>query len=816
MRPVPRILTFALAAFTLAACDDAKVVDTTCKPSLTALAPTAKSGYEVNVGQIVDFHAEAKACNEGESFGVRWMLNDAVVGYSNDYSFVACSSDLPDGANAATMPLMAQAITYVTTDSATEEKVVATHKWNVKVVDIAKPTRPGCYEQSLADIVNTMDADDEFDGKKLDTAVTCLDAYLSTYACDFEASYASGLAKAGLLGESLYPLYLQRMDMGTEDIKKMVEERVRPIRQNFLVVQQKAPEDFSFFVDGNFKITIFEDDPNLRGDDTISVLMKGRHDKSDALFIMAAMNFFDAGINIGLANKGSIEFGLHTPDNENFSSGSKRLVSYLESDPSLFTLIPGVDGNGDEVPRKEGERLMKLSQNSLIQGLNQISAHLDSVRAETHDQANDIIRYWDCGRDGICPATCDYMQTSFNKNGLPDAAEYNTAYYANCEEADGNYDDRNLNGKCDEAWSKADAGECNQRYDEGESFGTNIAGFGSVPSYDRIGPAISLDLIQTILAYFRDNIRGPDALPLDSIGESIGFPARTVSNILKTFAVPYPEIRISEFFSTPHGLRELVPLYSKSAGEIILDLEAEPFDDTGYDGLYSFEEPGYDANDPEAVDPNKDDLDPYCNPHCNQADGIDNDGDGKVDSADRSGLMTKDLGVEANLVFDFVDLPGGDGSCNGLHDPWESELTGETDALAQHEPFKDVGTLDLNGNLIGKGNKVWDASDRAHEWPTGSDVGPVADLSREADVPNGALGEGGLVDAYYFFFQDPTFSGAVRFIADPYNPSQSINNANGQVLSDNARLHRFMSRALQIAVDFEVREGSAHPHWSCD
>jgi hypothetical protein len=782
------VWALAAALFLGAACNGRDTESDVCKASLTKLAPTATNRYVIDAGRVVRFHAESRSCT-ADPLGVRWTLDDRIVAYSNDYDYIACNED--EGVHV----LSAQAITYATTDTASVEQVIASHSWALSVKGVAKPKPPSCYAGSIRDIQMISSADLADEQRKLTAAVDCLDGYLSTYACDFKASYATGLAKSALLGESFFPLYQRRASLTVEDVRDIVTKQIEPIRQNFLVVYEKAPKDFSFNVDGRFRIYAFHDDPKLSGDDTIYFDAYGRHDKSEALFILTVMNYFDGGLNVILSNTGTLEFGLKTPDNETPQSLSDRVIKLLETQPTFLTWDDGRDAEGkplNDAQGLEGKRLIAMSQNSFIQGLNSTIQTFLQIQSENHNQTLDLARYWDCGKDAVCPATCSYMDGEyFNDDHRPDPAEHHDA---NCDAAQasggGGYDDNNLNGKCDEGWTKADFGECNLKYDEGEALGTERIGFGADLHGNRIGPSFDIPKVLEVLHMVRDNIRGPDYLDLDHIGEIVGAPPKFVSATLQGLEVPFPMLRISEFFHEPTQFRDLVPLYDKKANQFIVGLESEPYSDTGYDGLLNAQETGYDlvAN----RDPNHDDMDPYCNPDCNQDDLRDNDGDGKIDNADRDHGVTRDLGVEGNFVFDFIDMKGGDGKFNKLHDPGEVS-----------EPFKDVGTLDNTDRLIGKGDGKWNKADRAHPNPSGADVGPVTSLGRPDDPFNGTLIEQprGLLDPYYYFLQDPNMTGAIRFAKDPYDLTKKYENAAGQELTDSALNQRFISKLLELAAE---------------
>jgi hypothetical protein len=75
------------------------------------------------------------------------------------------------------------------------------------------------------------------------------------------------------------------------------------------------------------------------------------------------------------------------------------------------------------------------------------------------------------------------------------------------------------------------------------------------------------------------NIEGPDALDLDAIAgyaiQGRPFASGFVRNFLNAFRIPYPEIRVSEFFTTATSLRDFVPLYDRQAKRVIINGEEE-------------------------------------------------------------------------------------------------------------------------------------------------------------------------------------------------------------------------------------------------
>lgn len=663
--------------------------------------------------------------------------------------------------------------------------------------------RPACYQAALDTIRNAFEIDAS-NITPLIEAADCLDGYLEVNICDFQASYASGLARFAQFMSRVPERFENRADMTPLDILAFYEGEVIPIAQRFLVVAQKAPTDFRFEVPGRFELTIFEDLPYLPGSQEMRMLLGGTHDMGEVYGIAAAASGIRGGVEMLLAYDGIIQFGLDIPqlDQVNFDWFRNELIKRLIQDPGFARLV--------EDAEVEGTQRLLFARGAFMDAINYLQRAVRHVRTEVTPaddirpgggQTNHLLRYWDCGEDGLCDCTNQY-----------------DLYLGLCPNNPNDYDG-------------PQPGERDGRYTPGEPVGTNRIGF---PDYTTIALPSNLDEFLRQLDMLRDNIRGPDALDLDAFtGAPVRFSLRAVD-------IPYPEIRLSQWFLSPAHPRDLAPLYSKSSMDVIFVTEGEPFEDVGYDGLPSEQEvtvhpdnplghplgtPYHPLNNP---DPAFDNLNPFCNPHCNFNDGIDNDGDGLADDDDRmvaGGFSVPlDLGVEGNLVFDFVDF-----NDNFRHDPGEPS-----------EPFQDVGVIDHRGNRIGAGNNRWDFADRAHEWPTGDDIGPFGDIV-QVDPANGTqrdalirvsigdlfgtqltpeqtatLNYAGLYDPYYFFYPDATFSGVIRF-------PESVVSIDGRELTDNAKLQRFINKALELGAVVRIgtrpgdgrpaapREGFGHP-----
>lgn len=669
-------------------------------------------------------------------------------------------------------------------------------EFNVDIVNAPPQTKPACVQTAIQTVQNMQEVNAETVGP-LEEALGCLDPYLDTVnICDVQASYAAGLAKFGVFNAKTPGWFRDRNDLSEQDVVDIFDTYVMPMLNRFELVKREADESFSFYVDGQFNVFAFEDQPDLEGDQTQFIVLQGDHDYTDVWAISVANNITRVIFNMMLAYEGLLRWLLDYPalgEVQDFSDFRQLFLDKIIDDPTFLTLT------------EDGPARLLSAQRGLIDFFNDLEVAVNLVIRETDNQYDDLLRYWDCGTDRICD--CTKMKSL---NGSFDVPVNNFLACPN---------DQSLYEGPD-----ADGTEGNGKYDKGELIGTDR--LGNKTQFETIDLPSNVDEFTEQLRLLRDNVRGPDALDLDKLAGGGGIPVTVF--LSSTLGLPVPEIRLSEWFVTPANPRDLVPLYSKSKRDFVFDIEGEPFEDVGYDGIPNELETIKHWPNPRGLpigtpydrltnpDPHFDDLDPFCNPICNSNDGIDNDGDGLVDNADVwivSGVdIDTDLGVENNLTFDWIDFNG-----NFTHDPGEPS-----------EPFEDIGVLNYRGELVGAGNGVWNFADRAHTFPKGDDIGPFGDIDQIdppngtrgyvttdkrgnpipvpddqsirnafSDIPPGSLADyDGLYDSFYFFFPEPTFSGVLKFPED-------IPGLDNTSLTENAKLMRFFSKILEIAATIQ-------------
>ena len=742
----------------------------TCAPGVY-IEGHSGSTIQLQEGKINTLVAQVNTCKlKDKNFTYSWYLDDGdqPVSSTNKYDYISCKSDV----GTHKLKIVAASI---------DSNIVLQKTYTVKVIEVPNPPKPSCY----GDAMNTVRTGYV---QGFTSAVSCLENYLKEYVCDVDANFAAGLGKEVLFLMSIENLYNNHTSLTEKDIKSIGDNTIMPMVNHFKVVMEKAPKDWSFFEEGLYDIVVFDGKERYMGKFDIS--LHGEFDLGEIYFLVSQASAMEGGYYMATAFNGLLDHFLKVPFDFSIQSEIKRFVGKMIDDPKFLTFA-GRDG-------QEGKENLLLARGAFIDSVHLIQEMFAEIKSETDDQSDDLLRYWDCGSDAICPPASECPGgASWIDPVNGDPPEYDPNKYSSCQDAGNDYDDRNHNGQCDEGWQKTgpdkDGTECNNKYDDGEPLGTEILGF---PDFKVIN--IASDLSQILIAQneIELSLIGPDH-PLD-FDRMAGMQEGTVKSAMDTMGLPYPEVRLSEVFLTPTEARLLVPLYSISKRYFIIDNEYEPFKDTGYDGCTDkyedgnggcVSDPSLSPYDPiKDPDPNHDDIDLSCAPTCNQNDGYDNDGDGCIDEDNHTkfGNVPGDIGAEGNLVFDFIDENG-----NGKHDSGEKS-----------EPFEDIG---INGVPGSAGNGKWDTKDMTHTWPNGSDVGPVTDVTmtdpRDGCAPYDPEGE--LIDFYYLFFPDPTFS---RFLILDWNHK----NIDNEDLNDHAKLHRFVSKAFDLLQQVGIYDNGVH------
>lgn len=729
----------------------------------------SQSSLTVSTGTKVEFSAEPELCGEERAVQFSWRLNGNEVSTTNQYILFACASVV--GENKVELTI---------SDS---EGNSASSSWNIKVNPADPPAKPQCVIDAIKRIQEGGrfgDYGPYFNSQEtaqnvsdFTSARDCIDSYLNEYACDVHANYADAIAKITLELNSIDSMIVNRAQrFSRAEIIDLLDNRIRSIEENLLLVMQEgAYVDFSrtgFLIPKILEIGVFEGEPETLEDD-IAINLSGRHDLGEVSLFLTGIKNLKGALEVLLSYNSMIEFGGTVPDDFSFEDVVGMLIDRMEADPE-FLMLAGPGGT-------EGKRRLLNARLFFADGLRSIMKTMDMVMAEKGDQTNSVLRYWDCGRDAVCPGDPEERSDPSKP----------------CSET--GYQDKNFNGECNRAHCSTpganpadceapDEGEANGQFDSGEPIGTQMVAYYDIGSftYRRVTfPASAL--VRNAIELIAKNIEGPDALNFNDL---LGLPSGTAEAFLNGFGIPVPEIRLSEFFVTPSNLRDLFPLYSRAERFLIYHTELEDFYDVGYDGCSDSMEDGAggcSGNPGGSPDPNHDNL----NILTDCEDGFDNDSDGSVDEHNSSGVCA-DLGPENDLQFSFIDANG-----NGRFDPGEVS-----------EPFDDTGVY--NGrDTTGAGNGNLDRIDVDHYWPQGGDVGG-AHPGIEKDPRNTVAqdqqdgdGRDFCIDPYYFFLPDPTISGVVTF-------PQQIINIDGEELNNNAKLHRFVSKSLETLEEFGVIE----------
>lgn len=626
--------------------------------------------------------------------------------------------------------------------------------------------------------------------QKLSSALLSLQAYVNVEnSCDAEAVYALTLGKVIAILSELQNLVVEYFTgtLTKNDILIIIDTGVKPARQDLEAVINSGslPSDFSFNV-RNLQIYVIRDFPETDIVEKLYLNLSGEHDLTDFYFLTAFVEFIAGVFDIILSLNLSIEFLLDLPPkaSQRIEQGvplnriiTEEFINYLISNPAFLGL------SVDAYSR------LKQAQSALYNGFKNVQRMFDSLKEERDDQTNDIIRYWDCGKDKVCPGDAGDPYADVNSDGKRDDNEP--------------YLDLNGNGEWNSAWSAADEGEGNKRYDVGEMIGTekikftgnedglflNISGGTGSLLYQIIFQRKVFDIIaQNLVGGVLD------------IGRIIGQSNESLRDLLCSFGISFPEVRLWEFFVSPTSLRDMLPRWDPEKKDIIIQRDTEMFSDTGLDGKFSWEYSGY--HPLSDSDPEKDDI------GLNETDGVDTDGDGRCANQEAytawerknngeeprserdcikfvgSGIDDFDFGTEGNFLFDWKDR-------NGNKIPDKGDIT---------ELWNDdFGIMNGKGgncdNLTVVGNNKFDVCDSKHFWPDGkvdpkNTIGAGGILCRTG-VYGGDSEE--VIDTVYFLFPDPTFSGVLRFYK---GEGGVVKNKDGEVLTDNALLHRTIWKGI--------------------
>jgi len=745
-------------------------------------------------GQSQVFTCTVESSGEVASgFHYQWSRDGAAAGSGPDYTFFGCGS-------------ASYTVNLTVTDDLGNSIV---QDWEV-TLNPGAGEREACFNEALAGIhhgdLRIGYPGATTDEVKLLDIQDCLRRSLEANVCSLEGNYAQVLVEMALALRSVQ-VELQGsggtgLSLNADIVKGLLDDTIIPLRDHLAYVKEFAPASFNFFVENNFLVHLQDDDPNTVDNESITLNLFGNHDLSEVNFFLGAVEMIEGGISVSLSFNGLVSGQLDTftvgtntifGGRDLMAGATQELIQNLIDNPDYLTL----SGPGGE----EGKTRLLQAQAAIVAGMRSIKDGYAHVVDEKSSQSWHLFRYWDCGKDSVCPPKLSKFPQGdpyepFEDCGgdgiCPGDGRY-TAPDSDGTEGNGKYDDGepyqdlNLNGGWNDSYTKlgpdANGTEGNNRYDAGEPFGTEM-----VLEMGQLSASSNPSLIMNTIDVISKNIEGPDPLLFSSLIPGGGMSETQIKAFLIGFGIAYPEIRLSQFFESPTPLRRMVPWYDKDALDFIDDSECEPFSDWGYDWTPDAQESNYDAD--KNPDPNNDDF----NPLTNRDDRIDNDRDGKIDESSSFG-MPADFGPEGNFVFDWIDDNG-----NRRHD------AGETS-----EKFDDVG---VGPDHLGAGNGAWDCFDREHPYPTGSQVGgepteltldPLNTTSQDALQVGGdtdtsstlAYMRDSCIDIFYLFFPDPTFSGVLIF-------PDAISNKDGVALTKNAKLFRFFSKAIETAIEMDV------------
>ncbi len=741
------------------------------------------SAFSANIGErlLIEYKGKYSDCPD---CSFEWKMGERILSSGRSLPIVFCD-------------VGRKAITFRVISSDGKENEIRELSIDVSATSISRPEdvqrQIDVFKNDIL-VIGVDRSQTDLAVDKIARAVLTLEKYVrQENSCDSEAVYTLTLGKFSLILSQLQNLVVRYFTgtLSKQDILLIVDGGVKPAKLDLESILNSGalPKDFTFRVK-RLQIYVIRDFPETYITEKLVVNLTGEHDTTDFYFFSFLVQAISGVFDIILSYNGSVEFLIRLPELVSGRLQSGRSLSQIILESFIDELISNPAFLGLSV---DAYVRLKDAQFSLYNAFKNLQTMFDSLKEETDDQSDDIIRYWDCGKDRVCKGDINEPFADINGNGKYDEDNPSEPFV-----------DLNKNGIWNDAWSSADEGEGDSKYTIGEIIGTDKVQFTGMGDgiylnfAGQIGGQIYTAIFERkVFNILADNILGG---VLD-IGKMVGSSNEALRNLACSQGIPFPEVRLWEFFVTPTALRDMLPLWDPNRKTVIIQRDTEPFTDTGLDRKFSWDYPYFHPlTNP---DPDKDDVGASS-----ETDGFDTDWDGfcsnqeayqawvrkqeganPVDERDcinvvNNGTEDFDFGVEANLIFDWKDVNRNKVPDIGdIAEPWDDNYGIFNGASGSYSEVK--------------GNNKFDVIDSEHYWPDG-----------RID-PKNTVGPGGMVcatghyggdnqdviDLIYLLLPDPTFSGVMRFYK---GETGVIKNKEGEVITENAILHRVIWRAIGL------------------
>jgi len=707
-----------------------------CHITLDSINPPAGS-ITINQGKILKLSVHARPCSPKVGINYRWLLNGEAVSFTDSYTFYACASSLGK----------TNILTVISTDTEGEK---TQEQWTITVNPSYSSPYPPEVQSAIDRIgkggwfgvptsfMTATTIDTANNEKDFESAIKTIEPYFLENACDLKATYAYGLAKLVLLGANLQEFIENRAGLTTQKLKDLYDSYIVPIVEKYTLLKREADENFIFSIQKQLRVGVIDD---------ITLNLSGFHGLPEIYMLVTLSEALAGGLEVVLAFNDMVEFAANLPSDVDLDSGEQLFIQELETN-NRYLKLSGDEGN-------EGRARLLTAQLALETALRSFTQSIDLIMKEPSGEFQyHVFRFWDCGSDAICPSQsptennylssmqapigdpCEPYKVGSYPTWYTETGRYSTegtSFTYTCdnpipEEAYTSgytYTDTNNNNNWNKSWNATgpdSSEESNGKFDTDEPLGTEL-----VMELGLRGIALPVDPgMKQSLALLANNIEGPDALDLDAIAgyaiQGKPFANGTVRNFLNAFRIPYPEVRLSEFFTTSTALRDLVPLYNRTDHFVIVQSEEEycqtPRISYIIDGC---------PNDVGVAGSNTSDWDPFSNPNS----------------------------TRKNYQYDLG------------------------------EPYDDTGIWDGKQTVPGTaGNKKEDSLDIDHYWPMGASVGgppaPYAVDFRNS-TPRDINFSSPCIEEFYLFYPDATFSGALTFPDPITNVDSKLLNENAKL-----------------------------------
>lgn len=205
---------------------------------------------------------------------------------------------------------------------------------------------------------------------------------------------SSPLAETGRISQALSCDNVVNFGAYAGSLVTLFGNMMKPTSDNFMLALRYNP-DVSLYVH-NAVIRLSTDNPMTPANESIALDLSGEWDAGEVGGVGGALDIFVGALKLVASYDGMLQGIINPAFNPtcNVSPGSPEWES-------VFGPYGTLSANG-------GMERMLAAKQAFNEGFQMLGYGFDYIRWETDDQSDDIIRYWDCGTDNLCPGDTGY------------------------------------------------------------------------------------------------------------------------------------------------------------------------------------------------------------------------------------------------------------------------------------------------------------------------------------------------------------------------------------------------------------------------